>query len=48
MFKGLKETGVQKIILDCDTDQILNILQQAKDVNLLSFSTSYLLTSLVR
>ncbi|KAF2904859.1 hypothetical protein ILUMI_01330 [Ignelater luminosus] len=46
MFKGLKESGVQKIILDCDTDQILNILQQAKDVQLLSFSTSYLLTSL--
>ncbi|KAF2904858.1 hypothetical protein ILUMI_01329 [Ignelater luminosus] len=46
LFKGLKDSGVQKIILDCDTDDILKILQQAKDVDFLSVSISYLLTSL--
>lgn len=46
MFKLLKMSGITKIILDCDTDEIINILQQAKEVGLLTYPTSYLLTSL--
>ncbi|KAF5287636.1 hypothetical protein FQA39_LY15839 [Lamprigera yunnana] len=46
MFKLLKFSGVTKIILDCETDDIIEVLQQAQEVGLLNYPTSYLLISL--
>ncbi|XP_025833214.1 glutamate receptor ionotropic, kainate 2-like [Agrilus planipennis] len=35
LFKQFMKSGITKIILDCETDNILNYLQQAKSVGLL-------------
>ncbi|KAF5306561.1 hypothetical protein FQR65_LT07288 [Abscondita terminalis] len=46
MFKLLKFSGITKLILDCETDDIIDVLAQANEVGLLNYPTSYLLTSL--
>lgn len=47
LLKELNNATIKNIILDCETDKILNILQQAKEVKMLEYVHSYLLTSLV-
>ncbi|XP_018570639.1 glutamate receptor ionotropic, kainate 1-like isoform X2 [Anoplophora glabripennis] len=46
LLKEIKNATENNIILDCKTEHILPILQQAKDQNLLSLHNNYLLTSL--
>lgn len=47
LLKEIKESSVSQIILDCETDHILDILEQAQEVKLMEEYYSYILTSLV-
>lgn len=47
LLKEIKDSSELQIILDCETDHILDILQQAQEVNLVDEYHSYILTSLV-
>ncbi|CAH0553023.1 unnamed protein product [Brassicogethes aeneus] len=46
ILKEIKNSGESQIILDCKIDNIINILKQAKEVNLLEEYHSYILTNL--
>ncbi|XP_017773925.1 PREDICTED: glutamate receptor ionotropic, kainate 2-like [Nicrophorus vespilloides] len=46
VLKEIKNTTISQIILDCETEDIIDILRQAKEVNLLDVFHSILLTSL--
>ncbi|XP_030746457.1 glutamate receptor ionotropic, kainate 2-like [Sitophilus oryzae] len=47
ILKKIRNTPISRIVLDCATDKIIDILQQAKEVKLLTdFTTSLFLTSL--
>ncbi|KAF5301498.1 hypothetical protein FQR65_LT08801 [Abscondita terminalis] len=46
LLKEIKSSSVFQILLDCDSDHILDILEQAKEVKLLEEYHSYILTSL--
>lgn len=48
MLKEVKKSLESHIILDCDTDIILSVLDQADDVGLIDDYHSFILTSLVR
>lgn len=47
ILKEIRNSTQTRIILDCETDHILNILEQAKEVHMLGIFHSYFLTSLV-
>ncbi|KAJ8867160.1 hypothetical protein PR048_033024 [Dryococelus australis] len=46
MFKTLSKTSQTHMLIDCDTDLILEVLKQARDVNMLGDYENYLFTSL--
>nr|WJJ63361.1 glutamate receptor ionotropic 3 [Pachyrhinus yasumatsui] len=47
IFKKIKNTPITRIVLDCKTENIVDLLAQAKEVKLLAdFTTSFFLTSL--
>ncbi|XP_056641962.1 glutamate receptor ionotropic, kainate 2-like isoform X1 [Diorhabda sublineata] len=45
-FEKIQTLGTTNIILDCQVDLILNILEQAKEANMLNVYDSYFLTNL--
>lgn len=47
MLKEVKKSLESHIVLDCDTDVILTVLEQAEDVGLLDDYHSFIITSLV-
>lgn len=47
LFKLIKQSGESNIILECKTHRILDILAQAKEVDLLEYFHNYFLTDLV-
>lgn len=47
MLKKVKSSLENHIVLDCDTDIILTLLNQAEDVGLLDDYHSFIITSLV-
>ena len=47
MLKEMFKNSENNIIIDCSTDRIMEILQQANEVNMLGDYQSYILTSLV-
>jgi len=47
MLKEVKKSLESHIVLDCDTDIILTVLEQAEDVGLLDDYHSFIITSLV-
>lgn len=48
ILKEIVASGSLQIILDCDTDHIIPILLQAKEVQLFEDYHTYILTSLVK
>ncbi|VEN63264.1 unnamed protein product [Callosobruchus maculatus] len=46
MLKEIKRTGMLHFILDCETENILDVLKEAKEQKLLTEFHSYILTSL--
>lgn len=47
MLKEVKKSLESHIVLDCDTDIILTVLDQAEDVGLMDDYHSFIITSLV-
>lgn len=48
MLKDIKQSGQTRIMLDCSTNIILDVLSQAQQVGIMTAYHSYILTSLVR
>lgn len=48
LLKEVKNSRQYNILLDCKTENVLTILNQAKEVNLTEEYHSFILTSLVR
>ncbi|XP_073988412.1 glutamate receptor ionotropic, kainate 2-like isoform X2 [Rhodnius prolixus] len=46
LLKEIKNSSASRIVLDCSTDKILTILEQAKEVNLVGEYQNFFLTSL--
>nr|CAD7259373.1 unnamed protein product [Timema shepardi] len=46
VLKEIHESSETHIVLDCDTDHLVSILRQAREVNMMGDYESYLLTSL--
>ncbi|RZC36214.1 Lig chan, ANF receptor and/or SBP bac 3 domain containing protein, partial [Asbolus verrucosus] len=46
VLKQIKQSGEHHIILDCETDRIMEVLEQAKSVGIMSLVYQYFLTSL--
>lgn len=47
LLKEINASNETRILLDCATDRVLDVLQQARDVKLISVYHSYFITSLV-
>lgn len=47
VLKELRQGGEKRIIIDCDIGHIMEILENAKELGLMSFAHNYFLTSLV-
>jgi len=47
MLKEVKKSLESHIVLDCDTNIILSVLEQAEDVGLMDDYHSFIITSLV-
>ena len=48
MLKDIKQSGQTRIMLDCSTNIILDVLSQAQQVGIMTAYHSYILTSLVK
>lgn len=48
LLKQIKNSAESHIVLDCATDRIRDVLQQAQQIGMMSDYHSYLITSLVR
>lgn len=47
LFKEIKASGENHIVLDCKADKILDILRQARSVEMMGDYHSFIITSLV-
>jgi hypothetical protein len=47
LLKEVSASNETRILLDCATDHVLDILQQAREVKMISVYNSYFITSLV-
>lgn len=48
LLKQIKNSAESHIVLDCATERIRDVLQQAQQIGMMSDYHSYLITSLVR
>ncbi|XP_063916984.1 glutamate receptor ionotropic, kainate 2-like isoform X2 [Zophobas morio] len=46
VLKEIKHSGEKQIIVDCETENTLQVLEQAKEVGLMTFAHTYFLSSL--
>jgi ionotropic kainate glutamate receptor 2 len=47
LLKEINASNETRILLDCATDRVLDVLQQAREVKMISVYHSYFITSLV-